>query len=55
MGMTYRKVIKPLVDERFVVIHHEKGIFGYNKLVFQCSKLSNQEALTELEKYVLLS
>lgn len=51
MSKNYRRVIEPLVNEKFVIIHHEKGIFGYNRLVFECNKLATKEAILELEKH----
>ena len=51
MSKNYRRVIEPLVNEKFVVIHHKKGIFGYNKLIFECNKLPTEEAILELEKH----
>lgn len=56
MGKTYRKVLKPLVTSpehcnKFVVIHSTKGIFGYNKLLSQCSKLPKAQVLSHLQKF----
>jgi hypothetical protein len=51
MGKTYRKVIKPAVNHKYIVIHHRKGIFGYNKLIYRCSRLPIQKVIPELEKY----
>jgi len=56
MSKTYRKVLKPLIlnaenSKKFIVIHHRKGIFGYKKLVYECSKLLKPQVISYLEQF----
>ena len=45
MGENYRAVIESLYDDRFIVITHSKGIFGYLPLVSRFNKMSKEEFL----------
>jgi len=54
MSKTYRNVLKPLIlnaadSKKFIVIHHKKGFFGYNKVVYECSKLAKPQVISYLE------
>ena len=51
MSKVYKKVIKPLANEKFVVVHHPKGIFGYNQLVYECLKLPRGQVISKLREF----
>lgn len=51
MGNTYRKVVEPLINEKFIILTHKKGIFGYISTVSKLLKLSKRELIRELLHY----
>jgi cytoplasmic iron level regulating protein YaaA (DUF328/UPF0246 family) len=51
MGKTYQKVFKFFIDNRFRILYHPKGIFGYISMLNKYIKLSTQKLLKEIEKF----
>jgi len=51
MGKTYRKVIEPLINHKFIVIVDKRGIFGYLSIISKYLKLPKAQVLKELERF----
>lgn len=54
MGKNYREVIRSQINEKFIVITHEKGLFGYLSLVSKCNKMSKEEFKSFLKTYTYI-
>jgi len=51
MGKNYRDVIRSLINDKFIIITHKKGLFGYLSLVSNWNKLTKSEFKMELLNY----
>ena len=51
MGKTYRKVIEPLISQKFIVIFDKRGILGYLSIISKYLKLPKARLLKELERF----
>jgi len=51
MGSSYREVLEPFFDNKFIIIFDKRGIGGYLSLLSKYNKLSRDLFLEEIEKF----
>ena len=51
LGKKYEDVLSPVLDNKFRCLYHQKGLFGYIKLLNSLLKLNTQALIRELERF----
>jgi len=51
MGKNYRKIIEPLFDKKYLIIHDSRGIGGLISLISKLLKIPRKNLLSKLRSY----